>query len=271
MSEIVWSGAMAHTAAMLRMPEGTDAGQAKRVFAAFDHLSRTLKDARPDVLVMVGTDHMMTFSYETVPVFAIGTGESYPAWGEAGTKKTNYRAVEGFGEEIAGRLIQQDFDVAGVAEMRLDHAFNCPLDFLFKHGQLPVLPIYVNCTIPPLPRHERCLAFGYALGKALREQTMAKRVAIVGTGGLSHWVGLPQTGQINDQFDRDFLARFERGEFVDLAKLDSDKVIVDAGNGAAEIRNWLVAAAASGHKKSKQLAYEPVSAWKTGIGVVEFA
>ena len=262
---------MAHTAAMMRMPGDTDAGQAARVFDAFDHLSQTLRDSGAKVLVIVGTDHMMTFSYETVPVFAVGTGEAYPSWGEAGTKKTSYEAVEGFGEEITGRLIQQDFDVAGVAEMRLDHAFNCPLDFLFKHVRMPVLPIYVNCTIPPLPRHERCLAFGYALGKALREQTMVDKVAIVGTGGLSHWVGMPQTGQINSDFDRDFLDRFERGEFADLAKLDSDTVISDAGNGAAEIRNWLVVAAASGHTKSRQLAYEPVSAWKTGIGVVEFA
>lgn len=271
MSEIVWSAAMAHTAAMLRMPEGTDSGQAERVFHAFDHLSRTLGESGAEVLVIVGTDHMMTFSYETVPVFAIGTGENYPAWGEAGTKKTSYDAIDGFGEDVVGRLIDKDFDVAGVAEMRLDHAFNCPLDFLFKHCSMPVLPVYVNCTIPPLPRHERCLAFGRALGDVLREQALAEKVAIVGTGGLSHWIGLPQTGQINTDFDQDFLERFERGEFEALAALDSDAVISGAGNGAAEIRNWLVAAAASGHTKSRRLAYEPVLAWKTGIGVVEFA
>lgn len=271
MSEIVWSAAMAHTAAMMRMPQDTDRSQAERVFAAFDHLSSTLRDSGAEALVVVGTDHMMTFSYETVPVFAIGTGEGFPAWGEAGTKTTSYEAVEGFGEDIVGRLIAQDFDVAGVAEMHLDHAFNCPLEFLFKHVRMPVLPIYVNCTIPPLPRHQRCLAFGEALGRALREQTTVDKLAIVGTGGLSHWIGVPQTGQINTQFDLDFLERFERGELSDLAQLDSDEVIATAGNGAAEIRNWLVAAAASGHGRGRRLAYEPIYAWKTGIGVVEFA
>jgi len=261
---------MAHTAAMMRMPEDTDASQAERVFAAFDHLSLTLKESGAEALVMVATDHMMTFSYETVPVFAIGTGEEYPSWGEAGTKRTSYEAIEGFGEEVTGRLIEKNFDVAGVAEMRLDHAFNCPLDFLFKHVRIPLLPVYVNCTIPPLPRHERCLAFGQALGDALREQTKVKKIAIVGTGGLSHWIGLPQTGQINEEFDRDFLARFEKGEYEALAAMDSEDVISRAGNGAAEIRNWLVAAAASGKTRPRQLAYEPVYAWKTGIGVVEF-
>ena len=57
---------------MLRVPEGTDLDQARRVFDAFAHLNSTLKAARPDVLVIIGTDHMMTFSYEGVPVFAVG-------------------------------------------------------------------------------------------------------------------------------------------------------------------------------------------------------
>jgi len=271
MSEIVWSAAMAHTAAMMRMPEDTDKSQSERVFGAFDHLSSTLRDSGAELLVIVGTDHMMTFSYETIPAFAIGTGEEYPSWGEAGTKRTSYEALQGFGEDITARLIEQDFDVASVAEMRLDHAFNCPLEFLFKHTRMPILPVYVNCTIPPLPRHQRCVAFGEALGKALRAQTSVGRIAIVGTGGLSHWIGLPQTGQINTEFDTRFLERFERGEWAGLAELDSDEVIRSAGNGAAEIRNWLVAAAASGHTKARRLAYEPVYAWKTGIGVVEFA
>lgn len=261
---------MAHTAAMMRMPEGTDTAQAERVFAAFDRLSQGLKDSGAEVLVMIGTDHMMTFSYETVPVFAIGTGEGFPSWGEAGTKKTRYRAIDGLGEDICARLIDKDFDVAGVADMRLDHAFNCPLHFLFKHVDLPVLPVYVNCTIPPLPRHERCLAFGAALGAALREQTTVSKVGVIGTGGLSHWIGLPKTGLINQDFDRDFLAGLERGDMSGLAALDSDTVIESAGNGAGEIRNWLVAAAASGKNRSRTLAYEPVSAWKTGIGAVEF-
>ena len=98
---------MAHTAAMMRMPKDTDAAQAERVFAAFDYLSASLRDSGAEVLVVIGTDHMMTFSYETVPVFAIGTGENYLAWGEAGTKKTNYDAIDGLGEDVVARLIAQ--------------------------------------------------------------------------------------------------------------------------------------------------------------------
>jgi hypothetical protein len=271
MANIVWKSCVSHTAAMLRMPQGTDEAQANRVFQAFAHLRESLKASRPDVLVIIATDHMMTFSYEAVPVFAIGTGAAFPSWGEAGTPDRTFKGIDAFGEDIVKRMIDSAFDVVSVAEMKLDHAFGCPLSFLMKDLDIPLLPIYVNCTVPPLPSHERCRAFGTALGEALRRQSIAQRVAIVGTGGISHWVGLPQTGLINEAFDQDFLRLFEAGELDAIVGLDSDKVIAEAGNGAAEIRNWLIAAAAAQASKGTRLAYEPVSAWKTGIGLVELS
>jgi hypothetical protein len=271
MGEIVWSACTAHTAAMLRVPDGTDLGQARRVFDAFEHLNGKLKESKAEVLVIIGTDHMMTFSYEGVPVFAIGTGDAFKSWGEAGSPKTTYQGLGDFGDQVVEGMIEGNFDVFSVAEMRVDHAFACPLSFLLRDLAMPILPIYINCTVPPLPSHARCRAFGNRLGEVLRRQTVAKRIAIVGTGGLSHWVGMPQTGRINDSFDRDFLKSFESGDLDAIERLDSDAVIEQAGNGAAEIRNWLVASAASAGRNARRLAYEPVAAWKTGIGVVELA
>lgn len=270
MGKIVWSACTAHTAAMLRVPEGTDLIQAQRVFDAFAHLNATLKATRPDVLVIIGTDHMMTFSYEGVPVFAIGTGETFASWGEAGTKKSTYKGLGELGDQVVKGMVDGGFDVFSVAEMRIDHAFECPLSFLLHEIDVPILPIYVNCTVPPLPSHARCRAFGERLGDLLRQQSVAGRVAIVGTGGLSHWVGMPQTGRINESFDQNFLATFEAGDLDEITRLNSDEVIEQAGNGAAEIRNWLVAFAAAGSDKATRLAYEPVAAWKTGIALVEF-
>jgi hypothetical protein len=98
---------------------------------------------------------------------------------------------------------------------------------------------------------------------------VAQRVAIVGTGGLSHWIGLPQTGLINEEFDLRFLDAYESGKLDAIAGWDSDKTISDAGNGVAEIRNWLVAAAAARNVRPERIAYEPVFAWKTGIALVD--
>ena len=153
--------------------------------------------------------------------------------------------------------------------MRLDHSFACPMHFLNPDGAIPILPLFVNCNVPPLPSLRRAVAFGRALGEAVRAQSVAQRVAIVGTGGLSHWIGLPQTGLINEEFDLRFLDAYESGNLDAIAGWDSDKTISDAGNGVAEIRNWLIAAAAARNVRPERIAYEPVFAWKTGIALVD--
>jgi aromatic ring-opening dioxygenase catalytic subunit (LigB family) len=269
MGKIIWGACAAHTAAMNRLPPGTDPAQAERVFAAFRHLQETLIASKPDALVVIGTDHFMTFNYEAVPTFAIGTGDAFQSWGEASSPNRRFRGHDDLSADVVEGLVAADFDVLRVDEMRLDHAFATPLGFLFGDADLPVVPIYVNCTVAPLPSHARCRALGRELGCVLREQTSAARVAVLGTGGLSHWIGVPRTGDINESFDQDFLERFVAGDVPSLVALDSDRVISEAGNGAAEIRNWIIAAEAIRPQRGTRLAYEPVRSWKTGIGLVE--
>jgi aromatic ring-opening dioxygenase catalytic subunit (LigB family) len=270
MGEIVWAAGTAHTAGMLRTAgDGEDAQRSKRVYAGWDRLKASLKAARPDVLIVVATDHFMTFEYDSMPIFAIGRGESFNTWGEGNSPKTTLRGVAPFADSIHEALIEEGFDVAGAAEMRLDHSFACPMHFLNPDGAIPILPLFVNCNVPPLPSLRRAVALGRALGEAVRAQTVAQRVAIVGTGGLSHWIGLPQTGLINEEFDLRFLDAYESGKLDAIAGWDSDKTISDAGNGVAEIRNWLVAAAAARNVRPERIAYEPVFAWKTGIALVD--
>src|SRR5690606_21430618 len=117
----------------------------------------------------------------------------------------------------------------------------------------PILPLYVNCTIAPLPTLPRCVELGTALGEVLRRQHVRERIALVGTGGLSHWVGTPSTGRINREFDERFLESFAAGRCDEIAGWDSNEVIQSAGNGAAEIRNWLMAAAAARARGAKVL------------------
>ncbi|MCW5668769.1 MAG: hypothetical protein KIT86_03845 [Hydrogenophaga sp.] len=268
---IVWGGVCSHTGAMMRAPKAGDGEgeRVERVFAAFDELAESLHRCGAQVLVTVATDHFLTFDYANLPVFSIGTGTKFRGHGEFGVPQRDFDGVDGLGEAVHASLVQGGFDVSSARGMPLDHAFACPLQLLFKRLSMPVLPLYVNCTVAPLPTHRRCLELGKALGQALRAQGVVERVAVLGTGGISHWVGTPQTGTINEAFDRQFLGDFTQGRFEDIARWDSDEVIRTAGNGAAEIRNWLVAAGAFGARTARSLAYEPVRAWSTGIGVLE--
>ena len=271
MGEFVWAAATSHTGAMMRAPKGDpeSLGRAEQVFAAFGALAASLRDSRPDVIVTIATDHFLTFDYGLLPVFAIGTGEFFPGHGEFGVPKRDYRGLAGFGEAVHRGLVDSGFDPASAREMPLDHSFSCPLQLLMTDWDAPILPIYVNCTIEPLPSFARCAAFGAALGEAVRRQNVAQRVAIIGTGGLSHWVGMPQTGRINSEWDRNFLELFAAGRFEEIASWSSDAVSEGSGNGAAEIRNWVMAAAAVKAAGAREITYPPVDAWVTGIAVTE--
>ncbi len=272
MSAIVWGACTAHTAAMLRVPPvGDDAARARRVFDAFGALHHSLIEARPDVLAVIATDHFQTFSYDTVPIFGIGHGTRFESWGEFGSPHAAYQGIEELCDRVIGAMVAAEFDLVSVAEMRLDHSFSCPLEFILKDAPIPILPIFVNCNVPPLPTLARSRAFGRELGTVLRAQKLAPRVAILGTGGLSHWVGMPETGIINERFDRRFLELFESGEIDALTRWDAARIVAEAGNGAAEVRNWLIVAAALGDARAHRLAYEPVGTWKTGIALVQMA
>ena len=50
----------------------------------------------------------------------------------------------------------------------------------------------------------------------------------------------------------------------------ADDEIALAGNGAHEIRSWVAVAAAAAPIPATVLAYEPITEWITGMGVVEF-
>ncbi|WP_141004650.1 hypothetical protein [Nocardioides humi] len=149
--------------------------------------------------------------------------------------------------------------------MAFDENFCVPLKHLDPESRIPLVPVIVNGVNPPWPTPRRCFAFGQMLRSAVESQAVARRVVVLGTGGLSHWVGTPESGSVNETFDRDFLRRLEDGDAAALTAY-SDEEIDAAGNGAHEIRTWLVTAGAAG-TGFDTLAYEPVPAWLTGTAV----
>ena len=135
--------------------------------------------------------------------------------------------------------------------------------------QMPLVPIVQNCAVEPLMPVWRWYAFGQELGNAIRSFDGLERVAVVGAGGLSHWIGSPRVGDIAEDFDRWFLDRLERGKLDDVLDLTDDEIEL-AGNGAHEIRSWLAVAGAVAPATGRTLAYEPVYPWITGMGVSYF-
>src|SRR5262249_53334613 len=145
----------------------------------------------------------------------------------------------------------------------LDHGVMVPLHLLGT--TLPVVPIIVNCLAGlPAPLH-RC----YALGVAIRRTVdgWPERVAILGTGGLSHWPAMPESGRIGLDFDRRFIEAFVGGRIDTFLHYPREVLEAEAGPGGHEIRTWIAVAAAAGNARGSLLAYQPVPAWSTGCAV----
>ncbi len=143
-----------------------------------------------------------------------------------------------------------------------------PLHFLTPDGNLPVVPLYTNCAAPPLPTPRRCHDVGGHVGAFIRTRPAAERVALVASGGISHWVGTPETGRINPEWDHWVLDHIARGDIEPLLRLTHDEIERDGGNGGQEIRNWIALLGAVPGWKGELLAYEPVEEWIIGCGTV---
>ena len=116
--------------------------------------------------------------------------------------------------ELIDACLDSGFDPLFSDELLLDHATFLPLHFLNPNMALPVVPVIINALTPPMPTAKRCFAFGEFLGTVL--QRSEKRIALIATGGLSHWPGEAQHGRINIPFDKKFLDNLVTGDHHQL-------------------------------------------------------
>ncbi len=168
--------------------------------------------------------------------------------------------------------LEHGVDFASSAELPLDHAEVVPLSYLMPKWNIPIVPIVVNAFAPPMPSLKRCVQVGAFVREVIERWPERKRVAVMGTGGLSHWVGLPETGRVNAEFDRWFMDCLVGGRGAEvIAKYPKAEELEQvAGNGGQEVRDWLaVAGAMPVSLKPRVLAYEPIPG--CGIGVMAWA
>jgi aromatic ring-opening dioxygenase catalytic subunit (LigB family) len=273
MAEIVGVYAASHTPVMLNFPHQIAPDELARVRAGFAELGRRMAEARPQAVVVISDDHLHNFFLDNLPAFAIGAADGYRTPIEAWLKAER-RILPGdpaLGAHLIGEAMEAGFDPALSMELTLDHGTLTPLELAGLDRSTPVVPVLVNCTQPPLPTMARCLQFGRFIGDALRRYSGLERIAVLGTGGLSHDVGTPRMGMVNEAFDRTFLRLLHEGD--DAALLAYAKAHVnDAGNGAEEIRMWLVAhgVAAADRRGLDLIYYEGLPEWYAGIGVAEW-
>jgi len=261
--------AAGHAPGITGWPEAADPEQAKRFFAGYERLKERLHAARPDLLVVITPEHWANFFLDKMPAFCLGLADEFdgpledpaflrvPKVKVPGAPKRARSLLEAMGEEI---------DLAFSEELILDHGSMVPLHFLTPEMSLPVIPLIVNCLAHPMPPLHRCYRMGQVLGEIIRGWT--ERVALLATGGLSHWPAMLEAGKINSEFDRQFLQWLATGSVQEYLWYSDGEVEDQAGPGAHEIRTWVALAGATPGAKGEVLAYEPVKAWATGCALL---
>jgi aromatic ring-opening dioxygenase catalytic subunit (LigB family) len=266
---------VSHAPGMTAMWDALDAAEARELSGALDAVRRELEVARPDVLVAFVNDHFSNFFLGNMPAICVGVADSYEmrAPGDPATLRTPMRRIAGEPDlslRIVESLMRDGFDPAYAGELQLVADVGAPLYYLMPElpPQLTIVPIFINCVAPPLPTMRRCYDLGIAVRRALDAFAGDRRVAIMGTGGISHWVGLEREGEINSEFDRRVIALVEDGRFAEMLDWDDRAVEDEAGNGAYELRNWLATFGAVGACRPRSLAYVAVPEWLTGMTVI---
>ncbi|MBI2493700.1 MAG: extradiol ring-cleavage dioxygenase [Candidatus Rokubacteria bacterium] len=273
MAEIVAAALTSHAPLITGKPEVGKPEQRDRLYAGFREVGRRLLAARPDRLVLFVNDHLQNFAYNNVPAFCVGLADGYDAPSAGGAKLMRLTPRRLRGDRAwAGALLEAGlagaFDFAYSYEIESWDEMSVPLSFLMPEGQLPLVPIYTNCGAPPLPAPRRCLELGAFVRRFIDARPAGERIALLATGGISHWVGTPETGRINPDWDHWVLDHVARGDVGPLTRLTWDEIERDGGNGGQEIRNWIALMGAVPGWKGEVLAYEPVAEWITGCATV---
>jgi 2,3-dihydroxyphenylpropionate 1,2-dioxygenase len=268
-----------HTPGMLRDKAG-EFGHAFRAGVA-EAAARVAAFA-PELVVFFGSDHRRAF-VDPVPAIAVMTGAE--GMGDLGSATGRYDVPAKIAAELAGRLLDRDFDITVGRDIALDHGFGQTYEQLIGSlPDVPVIPVYINCATPPLGRPGRAFALGRAVGEEL--SYLDQRVLFVGSGGLSHSppslvstaaglsdaerLAMNEAGRaaamdkINPSWDEALLRRIA-DDPSSLEHLTSQD-IAPAGVGANEVRTW-IAAIAAGNRPMETVVYQPVREWITGMAI----
>ena len=228
---------------------------------ALDAAAARFRTAAPDLVVLVGNDQREVFKDDFTGAFTVFTGNSIAnvpldearrlmlppgiAIAEAGhcpPAGATYPGAPAFARGLVRSLMADGFDVAQSARLPqgddrqqgIPHAFGFMYRRIMEDRPPPSVPVFVNGGVPDnIPSAARCLAFGHALRRAVEAWNEDARVALLASGGWTHFV-------IDEELDARFLAAMRAGDDAALAAVPENQFL---GN-TSEMKNWYPVAAA---------------------------
>lgn len=244
-----------------------------------DRLADELENAAPDVVIVIGDDQRELFGAENTPAFAIYYGDEIvmhptdlskrpawqkPLWGGYGMDAAHrHPGAPALAKDLIERMMDLGVDVSAAdsvpnAELRgFGHAFGFISKRLYRGRSIPMLPVLLNTYSPPnVPSSARSYEIGQKLRIAIEQCPQNLRVAIIASGGLSHFICEEdhdlKVMRALESRDRQFLCSIPRGALV---------------SGSSEILNWITAGGALEGMKVSWSHYIALRRSPAGTGI----
>ncbi len=197
---------------------------------AIKQLAQALKQAAPDVLLLIGNDQREIFTESLTPAFSILHGESFKNialnekqllelkpglaiahWANVPKKTVTYPCVPELGRHLIESLTKENFDITAMKMLPegpqgrrgIPHAYGFIYSRIMNDITIPAVPIVLNTFYPPnQPTVKRCFEFGEAIRRSIESWDQDVSVGVISSGGLSHFV-------IDETFDKEVLSALQ--------------------------------------------------------------
>jgi protocatechuate 4,5-dioxygenase, beta chain len=271
MASIVGGFLMPHDPLMAAQPHINEQAKAESCRAAFAEISRRLVELKTDTVIIIGDDHYTIFGPHCIPRYLIGIGDvEGPVEPWLGIPRQRMPNNEALATHIMEHGFNTGVDWSYAKSLTLDHSITIPYHFVLgQNSGIRSIPVYLNAGVLPVIASRRAHEIGRNIAEAVASWNGNERVAVFGTGGISHWVGSVEMGRVNEAFDRRILGMAERWDVEGLIALSDEYLLEEAGNGSLEIKNWLCAMGIMGAGRAELIAYEPIPEWICGCGFAE--
>jgi OH-DDVA oxygenase len=218
------------------------------------------REVEPDVCVIFGNDQRELMLPATQPAYTVFHGEKFwngpmdeersaalppgiveSEWANRPEEYTEYLALPDLATLLIERGLDAGWDFAASSEWPIHppphhhvgtpHAFAYILRRVMEDRAVPMLPLITNTFFPPnQPRPWRCFELGQLVHRVLGEWDRDVRVAVFGSGGMSHFV-------INEDFDHQLIGAIQSRDAGFLKAIDPALM----KDGTSELLNWVSA------------------------------
>jgi len=174
-----------------------------------------------------------------------------------------FAAAPALAKDLVHGLIRLGVDVSvsnavpDPARRAFGHAYGFIYQRLMKRLRVPMLPVLLNTYFPPNnPTSARCFQIGTHIAHALAASPSDARVAVIASGGLSHFL-------CEEAFDRKVMDALKRHDVAMLTQIPQEALC----SGSSETRNWITLAGAIAHLRCVDDEYIPVYRTPVGTGI----